>query len=335
VSDAPVRPDPAPLGPAPEAVDLYTALRFAERTTRGPRIGTARRRAEDIATLGQDPSLAFPASTITRADRDAAGRLRLGVAFLGLMGPQGPLPFAVTEEAHGWAHRGDDAFSRFLDVVNHRFLELFFRAHADARPAAQHDRPDEDRFLAYVGSVVGLGLSADDPPNGVTAVALAAYAGLLAPRVKSASRLRSFLAGLFAVRVEVEEFMPTHLPLAPDEVSRLGAANARLGVDLVAGASVLSFDDKVRIRIHAATLAEYESFLPRGPNARRVADAVAFYLGPELEFDIELALPADAAPALTLGRAGRLGWTGWLTPRHPGQSRETLNDARFVPEGVA
>ena len=35
----------------------------------------------------------------------------------------------------------DDAFPRFLDILNHRFLQLFFRAWADARPVAQHDRP--------------------------------------------------------------------------------------------------------------------------------------------------------------------------------------------------
>ena len=51
----------------------------------------------------------------------------------------------------------DDAFPRFLDLFNHRFLQLFFRAWADARPIAQHDRPEDDRFVAYIGSMIGIG----------------------------------------------------------------------------------------------------------------------------------------------------------------------------------
>lgn len=326
---------PSALGTAPEEIHLFNALRWIERETPGrARIGSARRRSEDVVTLGQDPAMAFAASTITSADVDAAGRPRIAAAFLGLMGPQGALPLAITEEAYRWKLVNDEAFARFLDILNHRFVTLFFRAFADARPVCHRDRPGDDRFLSYVGSVVGLGLPHDDPPDSVTAVAIAAYAGLLSPRVKSASRLRSFLAGLFAVAVEVDEFVPSHLPLAQDEQSRLGAANARLGVDLIAGKSVLSFDDKVRIRIFAATLHEYETFLPQGANARRVADAVRFYLGLELEFDIELALPVGEAPEMTLGRAGRLGWTGWMAPRHQGQARRTFTDARFTSEGI-
>ena len=88
-------------------------------------------------------------STLSRAARDGQGRLALFVRFLGLLGPQGALPLAITEEAYGWSLAGDDAFPRFLDVFNNRFLQLFYRAWADARPIAQHERPEDDRFAAF------------------------------------------------------------------------------------------------------------------------------------------------------------------------------------------
>ncbi len=318
----------------PWTYDLFTLLRWAERERPGhPRIGEAGRRTRDLADLAQDPFLAFPASNVVRAGTDEAGRLSLAVQFLGLMGPMGPMPLSLTEEAYQWQIHDDEAFARFLDIFNNRFIQLFFRAWADARPIAHHDRPDEDRFMRYVGAVVGLGLPAPAPPGAVADIAKTAYAGLLSARVKSASRLRSFLAGLFDVDVEVEEFVPTALALAPEDQSRLGMANSALGVDLMAGSSVLTFDEKIRIRVTVPSLTEYASFLPSGPNAVRLADAIDFYLGDELDWDIELALPTAAAPAATLGVAGQLGWTGWLTPQHEGQTRSTLADARFRPPG--
>ena len=74
----------------PWAHDLFATLRRIERSYPGrPRIGDSAARDEDTVTLGQDPYLDFPASNIGAANLDAAGRLRLSVKFLGLLGPQG------------------------------------------------------------------------------------------------------------------------------------------------------------------------------------------------------------------------------------------------------
>ena len=316
----------------PWRYDLFTLLRWLERERpERPRVGASTRRSGDLASLEQDPFLAFPASNVSRVEMGPDGRLDLSVRFLGLLGPQGALPLSMTEEAHFWQLADDDAFPRFLDIFNNRFIQLFYRAWADARPITHHDRPDADRFLAYVGSVVGLGTEGAPVPGAVPTLAKAGFAGLLSARVKSASRLRSFLAGLFDVEVDVVEFVPTALALAPEEQSRLGMASSALGVDLMVGSSVLTFDEKVRLRVTVASLSDYETFLPSGPNASRLADAIGFYLGDELDWDIELALPTAAAPPARLGVAGRLGWTAWMNPQHPEQSAAVLADARFRP----
>lgn len=319
-------------GDTPYAYNMFTLLRRAEREAPSrERIGSAVRRAGDVATLSQDPYLEFPASNVTGVGLDDKGRLDLAVRFLGLLGPQGALPLHMTEDSRRWLMDEDPAFARFLDIFNNRFIQLFYRAWADSRPAAHRDRPDDDRFLGYVGALVGLADAPTEPDSGVSTLAKAAYAGLLAPRVKSASRLRSFLAGLFDVDVAVLEFVPVALPLAPEDQSALGTQNSGLGTDLVIGSSVLSFDEKVRIRVTVGSLEEYVSFLPSGPNSVRLADAIAFYLGDELDWDIELALPAKDAPPAALGESGRLGWTGWMNPQHKEQTQDFLADARFRP----
>ena len=199
--------------------------------------------------------------------------MRLKARFLGMFGPQGALPLTTTEEAHSWLLERDDAFPRFVDIFQRRFLALFFRAWADARPIAQHDRPDEDRFRAYIGAMIGIGTPAFRDADSISDFAKLPYAGLLAARVKSVSRLRAFLSSYLETRVEIDEFVGSWLELDPSERTRLGAANSRLGQDCVAGASMYTVSDKFRIRVFVRDIKHFREFLPgsrgRAANRRR------------------------------------------------------------------
>ncbi|MGY4290296.1 hypothetical protein ACVWXO_009562 [Bradyrhizobium sp. LM2.7] len=173
----------------PWRFDFFHTLREFERANPDrPRIGDSAARRDEYVDLGQVPYLEFPASNLAAVE-DHAGRLRILVKFLGLLGPQGALPIATTDESLGWWLMRDDAFPRFLDLLNGRFLQLFFRAWADARPIAQHDRPAEDRFIAYVGSFTGLGSAVFADRDTVPDMAKLSFAGLVAPKAKCASRL--------------------------------------------------------------------------------------------------------------------------------------------------
>ena len=96
--------------------------------------------------LGQDPFMDFPASNLSKVERETSDRFRVFVKFLGLLGPQGALPLATTEEAYGWNLMRDDAFPRFLDILNHRFLQLFF-PRLGGCPADRPARPSGGRPL--------------------------------------------------------------------------------------------------------------------------------------------------------------------------------------------
>ena len=155
----------------------------------------------------------------------------------------------------------DDAFPRFLDLFNHRFLQLFFRAWADARPIAQHDRPKDDRFIAYIGSMIGIGTQPHRDLDAVPDAAKLAFAGLIAAQAKSASRLRSFIMGLFDVKVDIDEFVGSWLVFGPGDRSRLGQSNSGLGTSLSLGASIFSVQDKIRVRVYTKDMVQYQRFL--------------------------------------------------------------------------
>ncbi|WP_407165133.1 type VI secretion system baseplate subunit TssG [Bradyrhizobium sp. ORS 111] len=315
----------------PWRFDFFDTLRQFERAHPDrPRIGDSAARREEYIDLGQAPYLEFPASNLAAVD-DQNGRLRILVKFLGLLGPQGALPLATTDESLGWWLMRDDAFPHFLDLLNGRFLQLFFRAWADARPIAQHDRPAEDRFIAYVGSFAGLGSDVFANRDTVPDMAKLSFAGLVAPKAKSASRLTRFLQGLFDVKVEIDEFVGTWLSFDTGHCSRLGGTHASLGRDVLLGSRVFSVEDKIRVRVFVKDFTQYEKFLPSETRnlSEPLADAVFFYIGDELDWEVELAIPAGEVVPVRLGQSGRLGWTTWVSPNWT-STDDYRRDARFA-----
>lgn len=315
-----------------------------------PRIGKSRRPMQDIVRFGQDPSTEFPASTIERAMRDGDDGLVLLVRFLGLLGPQGALPGALTDEALTRSMRGDTSLPRFLDIFNNRFIQLFYRAWADARPIVQHDRPDDDRFLVYLGSAIGLGSPVYQDLDRIDDRLKLLHAGLSSPKVKSAGRLKALITNVFSVRVEIEQCVGTWLHL--DKEDQLGLGNqlvggsGLLGRDTIVGAKVYSVSDKIRIRIYTENLDQYRKFLPPtrarpNPWTEKLFDLIDFYLGLETEYEIELALPKHCASPVRLDKttSAVLGHIGWLKPQQevvpaPADDDEDvdmLTDTRYRP----
>ncbi|MBM7068824.1 type VI secretion system baseplate subunit TssG [Actibacterium sp. 188UL27-1] len=313
----------------PYRFDLFALLRELERASPDkPRVGKAAVTAQEIVRLGQDPFLDFPASNISDFRVEYGKPPSIRSKFLGFFGPQGALPLLTTIEAYRWNDRNDDSFIRFTDIFATRMLQLFYRAWADARPITQFDRPAEDRFAAYVGSMVGIGTSPYRDRDGVPDIAKLPYAGVLGSRVKSASRLEQVLRGILGVEVEIEERKGIWLEFEDSDLSRAGQSGASLGQNTYLGARVYSINDKALIKIRTEDVEDYRTFLPGGPQFQRLADLVHFYLGDTVDFDLQLALPKANRPAAQLGQSGQLGWTSWSAPED-GEPGEYIADATF------
>jgi len=315
----------------PWRFDYFTVLRHLERVhANKPRIGDSATLRDELVLLGQDPFMEFPASNLARVEQSEDKPLRIFVKYMGMLGPQGALPLAATEEAYHYILANDDAFPRFLDIFNHRFIQLFFRAWANSRPIAQHDRPKQDRFFAYIGSAIGIGSEPYRNLDSIPDAAKLGFAGLLGAQAKSPSRLVGALGGLFGVEAEVDEFVGTRLMLDVREYTILGRRHNVLGEAAMLGRGVYSVQDKIRIRIYTETLAQYVRFLPSGDLCEPLADLVYFYNGAQLDWDAELAIPPGAVEPIRLGRFGQLGWTTWMAPDWT-TKEEYRRDARFHP----
>lgn len=292
-----------------------------------PRIGLSGHAAEDPVRLAQEPSTAFAPATLSAFEPGRDGRPpRLVGNFLGLLGPNGPLPIHITEYARErQRNAGDPTLVRFLDLFHHRMLSLFYRAWAINRPAVSFDRPQDDRFAAYVGALFGLGLPSLRQRDTFPDLARLHYAGLLAGQTRPAAALIAILKGFFAMPVAIQECVGGWLHLAPGMRSRLGAhAGGALGRSAVLGARVWSVQHKFRIAFGPLSLAQYLRLLPGESSLARLVPLVRFYAGDEFEWDVNLILHAAEVPALSLGGTARLGWTSWLGARRRGGDADDL-----------
>ena len=138
--------------------------------------------------------------------------------------------------------------------------------------------------------------------------------GLWGARVRSAARLVQILREIMAMEVDLDERVGSWLEFSPDDHSRLGGARAAIGRNCCLGARAWSVSHKIRVTLHCRDLDEYERCLPGRAECTRLGDLLRSYLGPTIESEIALTLPADRLPPTRLGQAGQLGWTSFALP---------------------
>lgn len=318
--------------------DFYQAVRRIECAyPELPRIGKALRPADEPVRFGQEASMNFaPASIASFCRANEAGPARMQVRFFGLLGPNGPLPHHLTEFARARAQQaGDPTLLRFLDLLHHRFIALFYRAWAQAQPSASLDRPQEDRFSFYTGALCGIGDTALRQRDAVNDHAKLFFTGLLARQVRNRDGLVALLSGYFRLPIDVEEHVGHWMTLDVRDRSRLGHGTT-LGGTIVLGNRVWDCQHKIRIRIGPVSLALYESFLPGGSALARLTAWVRQYLNFELDWDVRLVLQREQVPACRPGSFGRLGWTTWLGKYRRGSDAADLTlDPERLLSGAA
>ena len=206
-------------------------------------------------------------------------------------------------------------------------LQFFYRAWRESQPAAQADRPTDDRFARYLALLSGAAEGSASRTaflEGTEREALDGsafpirarlhYAGVFAGR-RSASGIQDALSHLLRTPVRLAEFQPRWRQIEPDDHSRLGRRFNTLGGDTVLGGSIRTVTDAFRVTVRARSLREYEDFLPGGRRFRMAAEALDALSPSHLEWDMALELAADQAKPVKLDSGSRLGWTSWLAPR--------------------
>lgn len=353
---------------SPWGFDFFEALRRLECSRPDlPRVGTSQRLAEDPVRLGQQPSLTFAPSSISGYEQRPAGLPpRLFVAFMGLLGPNGPMPLHITEFTRDrLLNLKDPTIARFLDIFNHRMISFFYRAwaanqkavHFERGPATWHSvasagqtrtsAPAEDRFIAFIFSMFGMGMPSMMERDGVADIAKAWYSGQLACQTRHAEGLESIVGDYFRVPCRIVQFIGQWMDLPKDCLLKVGESRRTglLGQTTIIGSRMWECQQRFRIRLGPLSLTQYQRLLPSAPayekqrpaaagagepvivggvSLKRLRAWVDLYVGQERSWEVQLVLKKEEVPSPKLGTFGRLGWTTWLTTKRAESDADDL-----------
>jgi len=289
-----------------------------------------------VVRFGVNTSFAFPASRIQELQWSDSSAPFMVVNFMGLTGPMGVLPLYYTELLRHRIREKDHTLQAFFDLFNHRMISLFYQAWEKYRFQVAYERGERDRFSHHLLDLIGLGTRGLADRQAVADDSLIFYCGLLSLHPRSVSALRNMLIDYFDVPVEVEQFVGAWYALDVDNQCRFDAGDTfseQLGIGAVAGDEIWDQQSGLRVTLGPLSLAEYLDFLPDGTAYAPLQALTKFFVGNQLEVEIQLVLKREEVPACELddrpGAPGervmpQLGWVTWAksapTGRDPGDT---------------
>jgi type VI secretion system protein ImpH len=282
--------------------------------------------ASETARFVAHPSLAFPASEIqdVTLPTDSGSPATMKVNFMGLSSPQGVLPTPYTELILERVQKKDNALRDFLDLFNHRLISFFYRAWEKHHFFVSYELGEPDSVTLLLMNLLGLGTEGLAKRQLVPDQALIFYSGLLTQKPRCGQNLKQLLTDFFNVKVEIEQFVGTWVPLRKIDQTVLDDSESpmqRLGFGAIVGDEVWDQQSTVRVKLGPLTREQYLSFLPRdeAPAHRDLKALLKFWANDELDFEVQLILEGKQTPGFDLDNDKNgellLGWTTWINNR--------------------
>jgi type VI secretion system protein ImpH len=334
----------------PYRFDFFQAVRLLESVARhNPRrraepVGYDQAPEQEVVRFRAMPALSFPAAAVHQIrSADEAAPAAMSVTFLGLTGPLGALPPHYTSQLLRRLRNRDLALRDFLDLFNHRTVSFFYRAWEKYRLPFAYERSRldgrgeaEDLVTRCLYCLVGMGTRGLRDRRSVDDEAFVFYGGHFAHFPRSAVSLEAMLGDYFEMPVRVQQVQGQRLvleeadrSLLPGPEHRLGRC-CQLGVNLISGDRVWDVQSKFRVRIGPLGYSQFRGFMPDGDGLRALGQMTRAYVGPELDFDVQVVLRRAEAPECRLEAAGsnapRLGWNTWV---HSDPLERDVEDAVF------
>jgi type VI secretion system protein ImpH len=298
--------------------NFFKAVHLLETLLPGRKaLGQTLNPREEAVRFSVKPGLTFPPSDISGLKRpDQKGPAEMEVAFMGLIGPSGVLPYWYNELAIERAREKDFAFAGFLDIFHHRLISLFYLAWKKYNLPVTYVPDARDRHSRYLLSLMGLGTPGLAPMIDLSEESLVFYAGLLSRQVPSAAAIQATVAYFADTEAEVDQFIERLIPLDPEDQTQVGSLNSELGISTVCGSYARENQSKFRISLGPMSYDRFVRFFPTGDMLRPIFSLTRFMVGIEYEFEVRPVLRRETVPLCTIGveapTAPRLGWSTWL-----------------------
>lgn len=345
----------ASLFEQPQAYEFFQLVRLREliaalesEATGTPRpdpIGSGVEPRKAALTTRSSVPLGFAAAEVTalRQPRQG-GPVEATQTLVGLTGPSGVLPHALSELVQVSVRERNPALRDFLDVFNNRLAGLLYEAWAKYRAVIARERAlrlgASNTIDTAFKALVGIGMPSVSSRMQIPDDTLVHFGGLLSRQGRSVVAVERVLSGALGHCVKIRQFLGEWLLIAESDQTRLPRGRssvgrfATLGQDAVLGTRTFDVQSAVLVCVGPLTYSAFRSLLPDGRRARMLSDLSAMALGPDKSFRVRLELHGAEVPMLRLGgnrddaSASRLGWNTWFASDRP---RTSSASAEFRP----
>ncbi|NLS20122.1 type VI secretion system baseplate subunit TssG [Rhizobium sp. P40RR-XXII] len=244
------------------------------------------------------------------------GSVRASMA--GLLGPLGAMPPSYNELVMREERNRAHGFSSFFDLFTSRLAELFVDACEKYR-LARRMRWSPDRsgnsFITALFALSGFGTARLKERVRPDDELILRFSGFFAAQTRNAVNLQAMLREFSGLPIQIELFKGRWLSIPVEERSRMGQPQGvQLGVNATAGAAIHDFGGSFRVVIGPVDYEDYRSLSPGSSNIDALFALTRLYVGPSLDFDIQIVLKKEHIPFCQLGQSGdppRLGWNSW------------------------
>lgn len=273
-----------------------------------------------------NPSLSFPSSDIQNirlwheSDKEYA---EVVVNFMGLFGPSSPLPAFFTERILH-ADPGDTSVQDFLDLFNHRVLDLLQRVWEKYRYYQCYEK-GQDTFSQWMFSLIGISHVELSEYSDLKWERLMPYAGLIAMKVTNVEKVSKIIEGYFGIsNVQIEQCVLREVMISDDQINRMGIVNCAMGDDLVLGESVLDRMGKIRINILDLSVPQFTDFLPSGESNQPLQQLIKFLMTDQFDVEIRIQAKGGAHIGSTMGDNAMMGWNTCLGEPEGNESYDAI-----------
>jgi len=302
----------------PYKYSFYQAVHLLETfSPEKKKLGSSVEPAKEAVRFSVRPGLGFPPSDLTAlVERGEEEPTLVEVAFMGLIGPNGVLPHWYNELAIQQNKKKDFSLTAFLDIFQHRLISLLYLAWKKNQFPVNFLPGAKDNLSGYLLSLCGLGTGGLARRIGFAEESLCYYSGLLSRQVTSGAAIRSTVEHFTGQKTVIDQFVQRMIPLDRADMTRVGTANAKLGVDAICGTYIWECQTKFKLTLGPMNLVDFNRFLPSGDMYKPTFALVRYMVGIEYEFDIKVVIKRQEVPACILGKtrldSARLSWSTWL-----------------------